>query len=98
MLETARGSVRRLQKILIVPFSAIIIIFVIINLFYYCLTPLKVMCTALIRKANTQMIHVHHKGLLHSHIPYIINHHEHLGCFMQLFNRMNTQVCVCVCV
>ena len=32
------------------------------------------------------------KGLLHSHLPYIINHHKHLSCFMQLYNRMTAQV------
>ena len=26
--------------------------------------------------------------LLHSHLPYIINHHEHLSYFMQLYNTM----------
>ena len=31
-------------------------------------------------------------GLLHSHLIYIINLHEHLGCFMQLYNRMTPHV------
>ena len=43
-------------------------------------------------RENATMIYIHHKGLLHSHLPYIINHKEHLSCFMQLFNRMTAQV------
>ena len=34
-------------------------------------------------------------GLLHSHFPYIINHHKHLDCCMQLYNRMTAQVLSC---
>ena len=26
--------------------------------------------------------------LLYSHLPYTINNHEHMSCFMQLYNRM----------
>ena len=33
-------------------------------------------------------------GFLHSNLPYIINHHIYLSCFMQLYNRMNAQVLV----
>ena len=44
------------------------------------------------RTANAQKIHIRHEGCLHSHLPYIINHHEHLSCFMQPFNRMTAQV------
>ena len=38
------------------------------------------------------LINIHHTRLLHSHLLYIINHHEHLSFFMQLFNRMTAQV------
>ena len=31
-------------------------------------------------------------GLLHSHLLYTFNHHEHLNCFMQLYNRKAAQV------
>ena len=31
-------------------------------------------------------------GLLHSRLPYIIDHHKHLRCFIHLYNRMTTQV------
>ena len=31
-------------------------------------------------------------GLLHSHLPHLINHHEHLSWFMQLYNRTTAQV------
>ena len=31
-------------------------------------------------------------GLLHSHLSYMINHHKHFRCFMQLHNRITTQV------
>ena len=34
----------------------------------------------------------HFTGLLHSHLPYLINHHEHLSSFMQLYNTMTAQV------
>ena len=30
-------------------------------------------------------------GLLHSHLPYIINHHKHLSYVMQLYTRMTAQ-------
>ena len=30
-------------------------------------------------------------GLIHSHLPYIINTHKHMSCFMQLYNRMTAQ-------
>ena len=30
-------------------------------------------------------------ALLHSYLPYVIKHHEHLSRFMQLYNRMNAQ-------
>ena len=40
------------------------------------------------RRTNTQIIPIHHTWLLHSHLPYTINRHEHLSCFMQLSNRM----------
>ena len=37
-------------------------------------------------------MHMHtHKGN-HSHFPYIINHHTHLSCYMQVNNRMTVQV------
>ena len=38
------------------------------------------------------MIHTILKGLLRSHLPYTINHHEHLSCIMQLYNTMTAQV------
>ena len=31
-------------------------------------------------------------GLLYCHLPYRINHHEDLSCFMQLYNTINAQV------
>ena len=31
------------------------------------------------RRANTQTIHIRQAGLIHSHLPYIINHHETTG-------------------
>ena len=31
-------------------------------------------------------------GLFHSRLPYIIDHHKHLRCFIHLYNRMTTQV------
>ena len=33
-------------------------------------------------------------GLLHSHLPYTINHHKHLSSFMQIYNKMIAQVLV----
>ena len=44
------------------------------------------------RRANAQTIHVRHKGQLHSHLPYISYHHEHLSCFMQIYNRKTAQI------
>ena len=44
------------------------------------------------RRANAQTIYICHKGLLHSYLPYIVNHHEHLSCFIKLFSRMTAQV------
>ena len=44
------------------------------------------------RRAKAQTIHTHHTGFLHSHPPYIINYHEQLTCFMQLFTGITTQV------
>ena len=35
------------------------------------------------KRANAQTIHIHYIGLLHNHLPHIINHHEQLSCFMQ---------------
>ena len=43
------------------------------------------------KKTTAQMIHTCHTGLLHSHLPYIANPHEHLSCFM-LLSRMTAQV------
>ena len=31
-------------------------------------------------------------GLLHRHLPYTINHHEHLSYFMQVDNTMTAHV------
>ena len=31
-------------------------------------------------------------GILYSHFPKIINHHDYLSCFMQLYSRMTAQV------
>ena len=53
---------------------------------------MMMMITTTTTRANAQTIHIQHKGLLHSHLPYIINYHEHLGSFIQLFNRMTAQV------
>ena len=43
--------------------------------------------------------HVSHKKtlviltrLLYSHLPYVINYHERLICFMQLYNGMTQQI------
>ena len=61
----------------------------------------------LTRRPNTQLILIGHKyrtslqsSPLHnqpsrtfdSHLPYIINHHKHLSCFMQLYNPMTAQL------
>ena len=43
-------------------------------------------------RTNAQTIHIRHTGFLHSHLPYIINHHELLSCFMKLYNRMTAQI------
>ena len=49
--------------------------------------------TLISSRANyAQTINIRHAGLLHSHLPYIINHDRHLSCFMQLVNRMTAQV------
>ena len=40
----------------------------------------------------TQSILVILASLLHSHLPYIISHQEHLSSFMQLYNRMTKHV------
>ena len=42
-----------------------------------------------IRKANVQTINIRRSGRLHSHLLYIINHHEPISCFKQLLNRMS---------
>ena len=34
-------------------------------------------------------------GLLHGHLPYKINHHQHLSSFMQLYNRRTAQILAC---
>ena len=44
------------------------------------------------RRAKAQTVHISHTGLLHGHLPYIINHHEHLSCFKQLYNKVTAQV------
>ena len=36
------------------------------------------------RRANAQTIHICRTGLLDSHLPYIIDHHKHLSCLIQL--------------
>ena len=33
------------------------------------------------------MIRICHTGLFYSHLPYIINHYEHLSCFMQITTK-----------
>ena len=38
-----------------------------------------------------QSIFTRFTGLFESHFPDIINHHKHLGYFMQLYNKMNAQ-------
>ena len=43
------------------------------------------------RRANAQMIHICHTGLLNSPLPHMINHHDHLSCFMQLYKRVSAQ-------
>ena len=40
----------------------------------------------LTRRATAQTIHIRRTVLLRSHLPYIINRHEHLSCYMHLFN------------
>ena len=45
-------------------------------------------------EANAQTIRICHVYRLHSHPPYLINHHEHLSCFTQFYNRITAQVLV----
>ena len=48
-------------------------------------------------RLNAQTIHIHYKGLLHSHLPNTINHHEHLSCFKQLWNTMTAKALASPC-
>ena len=42
--------------------------------------------------ANAQMTHIRHTGFLHSHLVYILSHHEHFSCFLQLYNIITRSV------
>ena len=44
------------------------------------------------KKKNNNNNKSRHSNILHSQLPYTINHHEHLTCFMQLYNRMTSKV------
>ena len=44
------------------------------------------------RRANAQTIHTRRSYRTSQSSPYIINHHKHLIYFMQIYNRMTTEV------
>ena len=46
--------------------------------------------TAITKTANAQTLHIYHtyRTFLKSSPLHVHEHHEHLGCFMQLYNRM----------
>ena len=50
----------------------------------FCIMMSMSQCPPKKRTANAQTIHIRLIGFPHNHLPSIINHFEHLSCFMQL--------------
>ena len=54
----------------------------------------RVIPVILTRRANAQTIHIRHTYRTFSQSSLLHNPHEHVSCFMQLYNRMTLQVLV----